>query len=455
MASYARHIPVNVRRNRVNLGSDGKSRISSAFSTHCTSSGLDRSSFPCQSHIVDRSPFDFANGGQGTFSSRSCSSVLMSGGGYGRRMSTGSCLNGSHGGYPLLGYGDGQVFTGGLGGVPSTCGIIFSSTDEKVLMQNLNDRLGNYIDKVRCLEKENAALESQISDFCLKHGLTGEMKDHSHFYQQIEELKKQVFVANLENNKILLKIDNNHMDLEDLRKKYETEYVIRENVEADVNGLRPVLKELTGYKADLKAELNSLKEEICDLKKTHEKDLNCRKKRSHGSNKEVSIGPGTDLKQMLKEMRQKYEAKIESNRKEVVQRYEDKLKEMNLNVNNSSQDIEDGNHKVLDLKCKLPALEIDLQAQYNMRDTLKVCLAEIECHFQTQLGEMQEQISNMEHQLAELHLEMETQDQEYKGLVDVKKRLEQEIQTYSSLLKEGQNDPSSTIDMQPERSPLA
>ncbi|XP_060636989.2 keratin, type I cytoskeletal 19-like [Anolis sagrei] len=438
MATCARQIPVNVRRSTVKLGSDGKSGTSSAFSTHCTSSGLGGDSFSCHSHAGDRSPFD-STIGQGTFSRRSCSSVLV-GGGYGRRMSTGSCLNGSHGGYPLLGYGDGQVSTGGLGRVPSTCGIIFSSTHEKVLMQNLNDRLGSYIDQVRCLENENAALESQISDFCVKHGLTGEVKDCSHLYQQIEELKKQVFEANLVNNKILLKIDNNHMDLEDMRKKYETEYVIRENVEADVNGLRPVLKDLTSYKSDLQAELKSLKEEICDLKKTHEKDLACRKKPSHGSNKEASICPGRDLKNKLKEMRQKYEAKIESNRKEAEERYESKLKEMNLNVSNCSQDVEDGIHKVLDLKCKLPALEIDLQAQYNMRDTLQVCLDEIECHFQTQLGEMQEQISNMEHQLTDLHLEMETQDQEYKGLLDVKKRLEQEIQTYSSLLKEGQKD---------------
>ncbi|KAH0626836.1 hypothetical protein JD844_002087 [Phrynosoma platyrhinos] len=428
MTSCAQNIPVTVGRNTASLGSDGKCRVSSISSSHYTSCGLlDRDNFSCRTHVGGSSPFGFPTG-QGTFSSCSSSGALIGGGGgYGRRMSTGSCLTGSHGGYPQLGYGDGlvEVCTGGLNGVPLTCGIIFSSTDEKVLMQNLNDRLASYIDKVICLEKENAALESQIRDFYIKQGLTGELKDYSHYYHQIEELKNQIIRTTLENNKILLKIDNNRMDLDDVRQKFETECGIREMMEADVNGLHPVLDELTRVKDNLEIEFKSLQEELCSLKKTHEK---------------VSICPGPDLKKTLKEMRCKYEAMIESNRKEVEQWYEGKLEEVNLGVCISNQKVEDGNHKVMDLKRQLQALEIDLQAQCNKRDALHMSLAETEHHFHIQLAEMQEQISCMEHQLAELHLEMESQDGEYKDLLDVKKRLEQEIQTYRSLLKEGQQD---------------
>ncbi|XP_042329566.1 keratin, type I cytoskeletal 19-like [Sceloporus undulatus] len=443
MTSCAQNIPVTAGRNKTGLGSDGNTRASSISSSHDISCGLlDRGSLSYRSFVGGSSPFGFPNG-EGTFSSRSCSGAFIGGGGgCGRRMSTGSCLMGSHGGYPPLGYGDGlvEVCAGGLGGVPLTCGIIFSSTNEKVLMQNLNDRLASYIDKVRCLEEENAALESQIKDFYFKQGLAGELKDYSHYYRQIEELKNQIIRTTLENNKILLKIDNHRMDLDDMRQKFETERGIREMREADVNGLHPVLDELTNFKADLEIALKSLQEELCSLKKTHEKELVFLQKHLHGINMEVSICPGPDLKKTLKEMRHKYEAMIESNRKEVEQWYEGKLVEVNLGVCPSSQKVEDGSHKVMDLKRQLQVLEIDLQAQCNKRDALHMSLAETECRFHTQLAEIQEQISCVEHQLAELHLEMESQDGEYKDLLDIKKRLEQEIQTYRSLLKEWQQN---------------
>lgn len=55
-----------------------------------------------------------------------------------------------------------------------------------------------------------------------------------------------------------------------------------------------------------------------------------------------------------------------------------------------------------------------------------------------QLAQIQELISGVEEQLAQLRCEMEQQNQEYKILLDVKTRLEQEIATYRNLL-EGQD----------------
>lgn len=77
-----------------------------------------------------------------------------------------------------------------VGGLGSDC--LLSSCDEKVTMQNLNDRLASYLDKVKCLEKENAELECRIREWYATQGLSCEPRDYSCYYKEIEDLQNQV-----------------------------------------------------------------------------------------------------------------------------------------------------------------------------------------------------------------------------------------------------------------------
>lgn len=57
-----------------------------------------------------------------------------------------------------------------------------------------------------------------------------------------------------------------------------------------------------------------------------------------------------------------------------------------------------------------------------------------------QLQQIQQQISEVEAQLAEVRAETECQNQEYGILLSIKTRLEKEIETYRKLLEGGQQD---------------
>lgn len=64
------------------------------------------------------------------------------------------------------------------------------SANEKATLQNLNDRLANYLEKVRSLENENAKLEKQIREWYENRAVVA--RDFSPFLATIEDLRRKV-----------------------------------------------------------------------------------------------------------------------------------------------------------------------------------------------------------------------------------------------------------------------
>ncbi len=79
-----------------------------------------------------------------------------------------------------------SVATGGNTGATIT-------GNEKGAMQNLNNRLANYLETVRNLEQANKELEMKIRDALEKGG--PDMRDYSKYEPIIEDLRKQVSIA--------------------------------------------------------------------------------------------------------------------------------------------------------------------------------------------------------------------------------------------------------------------
>uniref|UniRef100_A0A8D1CRA2 Keratin, type I cytoskeletal 19 n=1 Tax=Sus scrofa TaxID=9823 RepID=A0A8D1CRA2_PIG len=342
-----------------------------------------------------------------------------------------SSSSGGYGG----GYGGG--YSGGYAGaLAGSDGLL--AGNEKLTMQNLNDRLASYLEKVRALEQANGDLEVKIRDWYQKQG-PGPARDYSHYFKTIEDLRDKILGATIENSKIVLQIDNARLAADDFRTKFETEQALRLSVEADINGLRRVLDELTLARTDLELQIEGLKEELAYLKKNHEEEMKEFSNRVVGQvNVEMDATPGVDLTRVLAEMREQYEAMAEKNRREAEEWFNKKIEELNKEVISSTALIQTSKTEITELRRTLQGLEIELQSQLSTKAGLENSLAETECRYALQLQQIQGLIGSIEAQLSELRSEMECQNQEYKMLLDIKTRLEQEIATYRSLL-EGQD----------------
>uniref|UniRef100_A0A8C6E0M4 Keratin 15 n=1 Tax=Moschus moschiferus TaxID=68415 RepID=A0A8C6E0M4_MOSMO len=317
-------------------------------------------------------------------------SVCGLGGGYGGGFSSSSSPGGALCGSLVGGY------AGGLGvGYSGGDGSLLPG-NEKITMQNLNDRLASYLDKVHALEEANRELEMKIHDWYQSQG-PRPARDYSPYFKTIEDLRNKIIEATTENAQPLLQIDNARLAVDDFRTKYEHELTLRQSVEANINGLRRVLDELTLARTDLEMQIEGLKEELAYLKKNHEEEMKEFSNQLAGQvNVEMDAAPGVDLTRVLSEMREQYEAMAEKNRRDAEAWF------------------------------------------FSKKAGLENTLAETECRYAAQLQQIQGLISSIEAQLSELRSDMEAQNQEYKMLLDIKTRLEQEIATYRSLL-EGQD----------------
>uniref|UniRef100_A0A8D2LD56 IF rod domain-containing protein n=1 Tax=Varanus komodoensis TaxID=61221 RepID=A0A8D2LD56_VARKO len=308
--------------------------------------------------------------------------------------------------------------------------------NEKETMEFLNSRLGNYLERVRCLEKENAELECKIKDWydCENAYVCTDFKP---FYCTIDDLQQQICCVKADNARLCLDIDNLKMASDDYCTKYDYELSLRQRDDADISDLRRVLDDLTLCRADLEAQLESLTEEMMCLKKNHEEESYAlRSQLGDRINVQVDAAPSCNLNRILEEMRRQYEADLEKNRQEVEDWYSTQMEELNREVLSSGEQLQCCQTEIIETRRCVQALEIDLQAQQSMVSSALECtLQETESRYGTQLSQLQCLISNVETQLSEIRCDIERQNCEYKTLLDEKARLDCEIATYRNMLE--------------------
>ncbi|XP_077019148.1 keratin, type I cytoskeletal 28-like [Tamandua tetradactyla] len=312
------------------------------------------------------------------------------------------------------------------------------SGNEKVTMQNLNDRLASYLENVHALEEANAELERKIKGWYEKCGpgsCRGLKHDYSRYLSTIEDLKNELISSTAMNANVTLQIDNARLAAADFQQKYENELSLHQNVEADITGLRRVLDELTLCKTDQEFQYESLSEEMTYLKKNHEEEMQALQCAAGGNvNVEMNAASGVDLTVLLDNMRAEYEDLAEQNRRNVEAWFQEKNAALQQQISHDAGAAASARNELTEVKRTLQTLEIELQSLLATKHSLECSLTETEGSFCEQLAQIQAQIGALEEQLHQVRTETEGQKLEYEQLLDIKVHLEKEIETYCLLI---------------------
>uniref|UniRef100_G3S9X8 IF rod domain-containing protein n=1 Tax=Gorilla gorilla gorilla TaxID=9595 RepID=G3S9X8_GORGO len=341
----------------------------------------------------------------------SAASVYAGTGGSGSRISV------SHSTSFQGGMGPGGLAAGMAGGLAGMGGI----QNEKETMQSLNDHLASYLDRVRRLETENWKLESKIWKHLEKKG--PQVRDWSHYFKTIEDLRAEIFTNTVDNAHIILQIDNARLAADDFRVKYETELAMHQSVESDIHKLRRVIDDTNVTWLQLETEIEALKEELLFMKKNHEEEV----KGLSGLAVEPEAPKSQDLAKIMADILAQYDKLAQKNLEELDKYWSQQIEESTTVVTTQSTEVGAAEMTLMELRCTVQSLEIDLDSMRNLKASLENSLREVEAHYALQMEKLNRILLHLESELAQTRAEGQRQAQEYEALLNIKVKLEVEI----------------------------
>uniref|UniRef100_A0AAY4BAG5 IF rod domain-containing protein n=1 Tax=Denticeps clupeoides TaxID=299321 RepID=A0AAY4BAG5_9TELE len=309
------------------------------------------------------------------------------------------------------------------------------ASDDKTTMKGLNERLKNYLGTVAQLEKSNQDLEEKIKDLLKKRELLGE-----HNWKEIEkplaQLRQQVRDKTMENARLLLLIDTCKLTNEDLKNKMEIEQTLRQNVEHDLNDLRKVTDDTSLAKLHLEGQIESVKEELAFLRKDHREDVATLRKRVKESDVIVEMDSAeSDLKNSVNKIRVQYEKVAQKNLEDTEAWYNDKFDNIKVEVAKNTETLQSGRLELSELRRTKQLLEIDVETMNKTIQSLEKSLKDLGGRYGQELARLAQLVHRLESELANVRDQVEHQADEYQALLNIKMKLEAEIESYRTLLQ--------------------
>lgn len=371
--------------------------------------------------------------------------------------------------------------------------------EEKEEMQNLNDRLAVYIDRMRNLEDKNSSLVIETARWREKEGSeVAEVK--SMFQSELSNARQLLDDIAKEKSKVELENSRNFALVTDLQKKLDKETQVRSKAEEQAKILDRKLHDRDAAYGNLQTEYRTIKDQFEDLKKENSSlqdslnsdrydleqrtldkvDLENRiqtliedsdfKKRMY--EKEISemkthmktfesttTYMETDFKQKydtimsdkLHELRDEFEEEADNIRNEVESNHKEKLDELRNSQHTSKDQCDRQIIMIREIQSSLESLKVDKSVLETEIISYKKRIEELERLRSHEKDDLVKQLKDKSDDIEELKDTIEDLHKQYEKLMGIKVALDLEISAYRKLI-EGEE---ARLNITPTESPSA